>query len=147
MKNAVEKIYPDKRSVLFTFSFRNAGYACIEEDQKIVCMKIKWDLWRGFFCLAEELPQGIVDICNQLIRENERDPEKYQLTGEHYFVSCAGEGRLRIGFAPRRMMSGIGAWLPSVFRLLLALIFSAATFDLFSEICGMWLTYIFPSSP
>ncbi len=137
-------VYPKKNSLRFTFSFRNAGYACFEkEDRTVVCMKTKWNLWRGFFCPDEDLPREVLDICNQFLDENFQNPAKYPLKGEHYLVSCPEEGKIRIGFTKRKIMRGGRRWIPLLLRLFFTMLCCCiASFSVVDEYV-IWLSYLF----
>ena len=146
MKNSGEIFYPDRRTLLFTFSFRSAGYACILNKERCECRRIQWNLWRGFFCPDEEIPDEILEICNRLLTAGNQNPEKYRLAGEHYLISLTHEGTWKIGFARGRMLSGDRYRIPTVLRLFFALLLSLGICCLFFEKSADWLNYLLPNA-
>ena len=147
LQNDGEHYYPEKRDVLFTFTFRNVAYVCLRETDANVCMRIRWDLWQGYFCPDEAVSDEILWICDRIFFASETSPARYPLRGEHYFISLSGEDRLKIAFAPKGMMRGPRYRVPTVLRLLFAALLSCVTCYFIFEKCLVWLAYLFPSLP
>lgn len=136
--------YPDGETLLFTFSLYGISYACVREDGANVCMKIQWNLWRGYFCPEEDVPEEALCVCDRLLRAGEENPEKYELEGEHYCASLSEENRLRVGLAPRPMMKIGRIAVPAALRFLFLLAASCAVIHVHADLIGMWLRYLMP---
>ena len=143
-----DKFFPNKKSILFTFSFENYRYAVIRpDDLTCECAKVKWSLWSGFFCTCDGVSDEAVDIANRILQLHENAPDKYALQGEHYGVSFTrneNERKMRITLAQKRLFSGRGIRLPAVIRFLFSVLLALIVSLALSDTAGEWLRYLTP---
>jgi len=141
-----EKTYLDKRSLVFSFSFQGMRYAVTENaDGACECVRIQWNLWSGFYCAEEAVSDEVIRVCNRIFDLRDGDPLRYPFGGEHYATAITGEGesrRLRITRTGGRVLSGAAYLLPTVLRLLYAVLL-ALLWGFFLQREGVrWLPYL-----
>jgi len=119
--------YCEELFVLCSFEYGGGNYLlAIDENDKHVCKRIKFGIWKGVYTDSSPVGAEVRKICKTLLKRSVTDEAFFSLNGEHYKIFIEGRN-MRIGKRRKSAVPGrTGRRVSRLFRLFVAVLLALA---------------------